>query len=250
MKDKEKKMFVQMIMFFFVIILCFGLIVIKTKSDYFKEEKLNKKFDLYLKDNYSDIYDDVKILKTYNKNGTYFAKVVNKNNKNLYFNISYKTKKIYSSYKTDYLEGKTLFNYYEKILNEELKKKNKSSEYQSITISFDTKLNECSELIYKRLLDNKYNIPIYTINLEDNILFDSISINNEITNINNYINKIGFNPKYYNLTLNDQKNLTNTMSVKFKSDIINVETLDIGTSIVNNDKKTLEKYSIDVKFLN
>ena len=40
------------------------------------------------------------------------------------------------------------------------------------------------------------------------------------------------------------------MSVKFKSDIINVETLDIGTSIVNNDKKTLEKYSIDVKFLN
>ena len=143
-----------------------------------------------------------------------------------------------------------MFNYYEKILNEELKKKNKSSEYQSITISFDTKLNECSELIYKRLLDNKYNIPIYTINLEDNILFDSISINNEITNINNYINKIGFNPKYYNLTLNDQKNLTNTMSVKFKSDIINVETLDIGTSIVNNDKKTLEKYSIDVKFLN
>jgi len=250
LKDKEKKVFAQMIMFFFVIILCFGLLIIKTKSDDFKQDKLQKKFELYLKDNYSYIYDDLRILKSYRKNDTYYLKVVNKKNDNLYFTLSYKDNKIKSSYKTDYLEGKTLLSHYEKILNDELKKKNKNSEYSNINISFDVKLNECSSLIYKRLLNNKYNIPIYTINFEDNILFDSTSINSEIVNVSNYVSNIGFNPKYYNLTLNDQKNLTNTISVKFKSDIIDVKTLDVGTSIVNNDKKTLEKYSIEVKYLN
>ena len=243
-------MFAQMIMFFFVIILCFGLLIIKTKSSEFKQNKLKEKFDFYLKDKHSDIYDDIKILKTYKKGDTYYSKVVNKNNNKLYFNLSYKNKKISSTYKNDYLEGKTLLKYYEGIINNELKKKNKNSLYSNINISFDIKLNECSDLIYKRLLDNKYNIPIYTINFEKNIIFDSVIINSEIVNLSNYVTKLGFNPKYYNLTLNDQNNLTNTMSIKFKSDIINLKTLDIGTSIVNNDKKTLEKYSIEVKYLN
>lgn len=250
MKDREKKLFAQMIMFFFAIILCFGLIVIKEKSNYYKKTKVQNKFDEYVKNNYSEIYDDIKILKIEQKDDTYYAKVVNKENKNLYFNLSYKDKNISSSYKTDYLEGKTLFNHYEKILNKELEDKNVNKEYSNITISFDTKLNECSDLIYKRLMDNKYNIPIYTVNFEKNSYFDPISINQEIININTYINNLGFTPKYYNLTFNDKKNLTNTMSVKFKSDIIDMNLLDIGSSIVNNDKKTLEKYSIEVKYLN
>ncbi len=250
MKNKEKRLFTEMIIFLFIIILCFGLIIINYKSDEIKLKKVEEKIDEYIKDNYSDIDKDVKKEKLKQKNNSYSIKIYNKNNKNLFFYITYKDKKITSTYPKDYLEGNSLTSYYNKKINKDLKAKNKNSNFSNLTISYDVKLNDCTDLIYKRLINNKYNLPIYTINDEETIPFDAISINKRIQLTSKYVNSIGFTPKYYSLTYTDSNNLVNSMNIKFKSDILNISTLDIGSAIVNNNKSILEKYSIEIKYLN
>jgi uncharacterized protein YpmB len=250
MKNKEKRLFTEMIIFLFIIILCFGLIVINYKSGEIKLKKVEEKINDYIKDNYSDIEDDIKKEKIKQDNNSYSIKIYNKNNKNLLFYVKYKDKKITSTYDKDYLEGNSLTTYYNKKINKDLKNKNTNSSFSNLTISYDVKLNDCTDLIYKRLIDNKYNLPIYTINDEDTISFDALSINKRILLTSKYVNSIGFTPKYYSLTYTDSNNLVNTMNIKFKSDILDISTLDIGSAIVNNNKSILEKYSIEVKYLN
>lgn len=252
MKDREKKLFTQMILFFFVIILCFGLLIIKSKSDELKSKKIKEKFDEYIEENYKDIKDQIVTSTLDKKKETYYLKVSNKDNDKLYFTISYKDAKFTSSYEEDYLEGKTLLSYYEKKLNDDLNKniKDNGSTFEDLTISIDTKLNDCTDLIYKRLINNKYNLPIYTVNYEKDIVFDVESINNTIILVNNFIQRIGFNPKSYSFTLTNKNNLTDTVNIKFKSDILDISTLNIGSAIINNDKSVLEKYSIEIKHLN
>ena len=155
-----------------------------------------------------------------------------------------------STHKKDYLEGKTLISFAQDELNNKLKEKNKNSYYSKLDITIDMKLNECSDIVKKRLLDNKFDIPIYTINDYQNIEITADKINQEIKKITNYIKQMDFSPKSYNLTYTNSNDVLKKVSIKFNSDIMKESGLNIGKEVINNNKSVLEKYNIEVKYIN
>ncbi|MBR4618790.1 MAG: hypothetical protein IKO49_05750 [Bacilli bacterium] len=250
MKKKQDALFFKMVIFFFFIILAFGLIIINEKGNSLKMRKADKIIGKYINSHYQDIRNEIKIGKLVSKDNHFYKKIWNKNNNNLYFIITYKNKKITSTYKNDYLEGTTLIKYIENKLNSDLKKKNTDSNYKNLIITLDLKLNNTNEIIKNRLINEKYTTSIYTISDEKTIMLDSNSINNEIIKLDNYVQKLGFNPKYYELVYNDFSNVTNSIKIKLRCDIIGLNEINIGQEIINNNKSILDKYYIEVKYLN
>lgn len=252
MNKKQKFLITQMSLFFFIVVLLLGLIIIKEQKPKLMLNKVDKKMQEYINNNYDDIKDEIELGKTSYQNNKYTQKITNKQNENLYFIITYQNKKITTTYKKDYEEGYTLAKEIEKNLNKTLEEKTKISKppVDKISISFNTKLNNCTTLIKKRLIAGKYDLPLYTVNVEKMINYTEEDLNNELLLLDNYISELGLNPKEYNLKYTDQKNITNTIDITLKSDIISTDSLTISNAIITNNKTMLEKYNIVVKQLN
>lgn len=249
MKKTESKLITEMTIFFFIVILCFGLLVIKEKSGSYKTNKINKKIDNYIEENYKDIKDELKISKINYKNKTYYKKITNKNNKDLSYTIKYKNNKITSNYKTEYLEGKSLFSILEKNMNNKLKKINNNDYYNSLKINYNLKLNKCTDNIKNKLIKGNYDLPLYTIIDSKTIDFDEISIQTEIQKLNNYISSLSLNPKEYKITYTDSKNETRSITIEFNKEVL-LNNINIGKMIIENNEQELNKYSIKVSHLN
>lgn len=250
MKEKENQLFTKMTIFFFLVVLCLGLLVINQKKNDLKSKKIKQKITEYIDDNYSKEKEELKIGNIESKNNAYIVRISNVNNTKLYFTLTYKDNKMSSTHKKDYLEGKTLISFAQNELNNKLKEKNKNSYYSKLDITIDMKLNECSDIVKKRLLDNKFDIPIYTINDYQNIEITADKINQEIKKITNYIKQMDFSPKSYNLTYTNSNDVLKKVSIKFNSDIMKESGLNIGKEVINNNKSVLEKYNIEVKYIN
>lgn len=249
MKNTESKLFFEMTIFFFIVILCFGLLIIKEKSTSFRKEKVSKKIDEYINSNYKYIKNELKKDKIKYENNAYYIKIYNNENKDLNFIISYKNKKITSTYKKDYLEGKSLFNVLEKNMNDKLKKINTNSTYKNLKITYDLKLNNCTDIIKNKLIKGNYDLNLYTINDKKTIVLNSNTLQNEIIKLHEYIISIGLNPKNYNLTYTDLNNETKSINIIINEEILK-NNIDIGKIIIENDKKNLNLYNIKVKNLN
>ena len=249
MRKTEKKLFFEMGIFFFFIILCFGLIIIKDKSVSFKKNNINKKINEYIDINYKEIKDELKINKLKSSKDSYSKRISNKKNKDLYFIINYKNKEISSTYEKDYLEGNTLFTVLEKRMSEKLDKINKNNNYKSLKISYNLKLNNCTDNIKNKLINGNYDLPLYTISDTKMINLDENSIQTEIQNLHNYITSLKLNPKNYKLTYTDLKNETNSITIEFNEEIL-LKGVNIGKLIIENNESELNKYSIKVNHLN
>lgn len=249
MKKTESKLYFEMTIFFFIVVLCFGLLIIKEKSESFKKDKVNKKIDEYIDTNYKDIKNEFKKSKLKYKNNTYTVKISNTENKNLYFSISYKNNKINSTYKKDYLEGKSLFSFLEKNMNYKLKKLNNDNYYKDLKVTYDLTLDNCTPAIKNKLIKGNYDLSLYTINDKRSISLNKDTLQTELLKLHNYILSLNLNPKEYNVTYTDINNETKSINI-----IINEETLknniDAGRIIIENDEKNLNLNNIKVKYLN
>ena len=107
---EQKKLTIKMAIFTFIIFVCFGIIILNEKSAPYYASRIHKKLLTYLNETYKDEINTFSIDDTKYKNTKYTLKVKSKENKNLYFIVTYNSKKITDTYKEDYLEGKTLIN--------------------------------------------------------------------------------------------------------------------------------------------
>lgn len=249
MRKTESKLFFEMTIFFFIIVLCFGLLVIKEKSTSFKKEKVSNKINEYINSNYKDIKDELKKDKIEYKNNIYSMKLYNSKNKDLNFVINYKNKKITSTYKEDYLEGKSLFSILEKNMNDKLSKINTNNTYKDLKITYDLKLNNCTDNIKNKIINGNYDLSLYTVNDKRTINLNSTTLQNEITKLHEYITLIKLNPKNYNLTYTDLNNETKSINIIINEEILK-NNIDVGRIIIENDEKNLNLYNIKVKNLN
>ena len=249
MKKTESKLLFEMTIFFFIVVLCFGLLIIKEKSESFKKDKANKKIIEYIDTNYKDIKNEFKKDKLKYKNNAYSMKIYNNDNKDLNFTINYKNKKITSTYKEDYLEGKSLFTVLEKTMNDKLIKNNSDNYYKNLKITYDLKLNNCTDIIKNKLIKGNYDLSLYTINDKRSINLNSETLQSELIKLHEYIISLKLNPKDYNLTYTDINNETKSINI-----IVSEETLkngvDVGKIIIENDEKSLNLNNIKVKYLN
>ena len=117
---KQLKLTLSMALLFLITFVSFGTIIINEKKEELFMPHIKNKLENYLKDNYNDL-SNLKTDISYNKD-KFILKVISEENKNYYFNIYYKNKKITDSYQNDYIEGNTYLNYLEKKLEKEIKK--------------------------------------------------------------------------------------------------------------------------------
>lgn len=249
MKKTSNKLYFEMTIFFFIVILCFGLLIIKEKSASFKLNSAKEKITEYINNNYKDIKNELKKGKIKKNNKSYYMKIYNKKNKDLNFTINYKSKNITSTYKKDYLEGNSLFSILEKNMNNKLSEINNNKEYKNIKIKYDLKLNNCSDNIKEKLINKDYDLSLYTIVDKKSINLTKENLQTEIIKIHNYIISLGLSPKDYNLTYTDLNNETKSINVIINEEILK-NNIDIGKIIIENDEKNLNLYNIKVKYLN
>ena len=232
---QDKKLMLGMTILFLITFIFFGTLVTTEKLAPYYTDKIKERFENYIKENYKEENNNLKIGKISYKNQQYKAKVSNKNNKDLYFTITYQNKEITDTYKKDYLEGKTLLNELEKNLEEKIKENTD----QSVTISIPLSLDKYTNKIQENLINNNLeNTKIYDIEFTINSNIEITSIVNKIEEIVTELSSMNIYPNHYNITIKNRNNkltinnLTNntiekTTLTKIISDIITNNESDI-----------------------
>ncbi len=246
--NEKTKLTLSMGIFYLIVILFFGLIIIYEKKAVYITPKIKEKMLTYLEEKCSlEERQFFKYQKIISNKNTYSMKVYHKNNKHLYFTVTYKKKKITDTYKKDYLEGKTLNTYMQKIMNKDLKEKLKN--HQKINITYNTKLNHCTEEVKKELLKENKNLPIYTVNIDEEIK-DITTIKMTLKTIHQNIEKLNLTPKNYHITLTNKTNITKSLNIIIEPTTIENNLDEVILLIENNDLNSLKKYNVECTNLN
>ena len=222
---QDKKLILGMALLFFITFVTLGTLVVTEKLAPFYTDKIEKKFINYINKNYKDEKENFKIGKITYKATVYKVKVINKNNKDLYFTMTYQNKKIKSTYKKDYLEGKTLLNK----TKTNLEKKIKKNLNIDAKITFPLTLNKYIDSIKEDIINNE-NTNIYNIEYEitNKLSLEEIPyITNEISKITTSLNDLNITPNYTTISIKGNnksltlKNLTNkTLQSNYLNQII------------------------------
>ena len=222
---QDKKLILGMALLFFITFVTLGTLVVTEKLAPFYTDKIEKKFINYINKNYKDEKENFKIGKITYKATVYKVKVTNKNNKHLYFTMTYQNKKIISTYKKNYLEGKTLLNK----TKTNLEKKIKKNLNIDAKITFPLTLNKYIDSIKEDIINNE-NTNIYNIEYEitNKLSLEEIPyITNEISNITTSLNDLNITPNYTTISIKGNnksltlKNLTNkTLQSNYLNQII------------------------------
>ncbi len=250
MHEKNKLTLGMGFLFFFVIV-SFGLIIINEKKVSFLLPQIDKKINTYLKTNYENELEKLKINKTkYDlKCNCYKAKVFNKNNKKLFFEITYARKKIKDTYKVNYKQGKTLLGTIENTLTKELQQNKKDN---TLKVIIPKTLDEFNPSIREEIINSNdfKNLNIYKI--EDEFLitdWNFNTINNSIIDFHKQIIASKFKPISYDFYITNKSNPGESFQItNLKTDYINNQTLnELIPAIKNNNKEILNKYNMQSK---
>ena len=243
--NEAKKLTIQMSIFFLIIFVTLGTIIIKEKSTILFLPKIENSLNTYIKENYNDIeFEKSKV--TY-KNNTYSIKLMNKENNNLYFYITYSNKKITDTYQDDYVEGKSLITHLNsKIENIILNKIDKTYK-----VSINNTYNNFSDKVQEKLIkeENLESLKIYTLETNITTTWDTTSITNEITTLITNLEENNITPKNYTITITDSSDITQSVKITnlTKNDNLNL----IISDIINNEKTSiLDENNITYEYLN
>ena len=247
--NERKKLILEMGIFYLIVLLIFGYIIINDKSKNYLMPKIEKKMIAYIDEKYGKTNFEIQKI-TYNKRkNIYQIRVNNSKNKNLYYLVKYKNKKISDTYKTDYEEGKTLFDHFSKELTNHINniKSPKLFKYEFI---YNTKLNKCSDEVKKDLLNNKFSISIYTVKTEFETKFNIEDIKDRLLSLSNNVRELRLKPKDYQIKITNFNDKTQSFIIKNVTDqVINSNELeDIIKKVLNKEK--IEKYGIEYEYLN
>lgn len=247
--NEANKLTLQMALFFLIIFVIFGTIIIKEKSTTLFLPKIESSINEYISKNYSTL--ELTKEEITEKNNTFTMKVMNKTNNNLYFYISYSNKKITDTYQEDYVEGKTLINHLNKKIEKNIKEK---TNYNCKAVINNT-YNNFSEKVKQILLTEKNieSLKIYTLETEITTSWNYETITNNITNIMTTLEQNNITPKNYTITITDQNDITNAVKISnlTTKNLENNNLYIIINDIINNNNTTiLSENNITYEYLN
>lgn len=240
-----------MALFFLIIFVIFGSIVVSEKISPLKIPKIHKKIETYITEKYKSNLSNITIQDTEYKELKYQTKVTYKENENLYFIVYYENKKITDTYEEDYIKGKSLINYQENIIKKNILKKTKHEYKITITNTLDNFTDNMKEELL--LTKTPENLKIYNLEAELNVKkYDSETISNSINNFNNSLESKKIVPKSYTFIINNP----NDKNEAFK--LINITSEDIKNNsfktiindIIKHNKKNLLDTDIEYEYLN
>lgn len=247
--NTQNKLTMQMAIFFLIVFVLFGTIIVYEKKNELFLPKIENSINEYINENYSSLElkkEEIKI-----EDNTFIMKVMNKTNNNLYFYITYSNKKIKDTYQEDYEEGKTIINY----LNNKLQKEIKDKTNLTCTISINNSYNNFSSKVKELLLEEKNieSLKIYTLETEIYSSWDYISITNKITDIMTTLEKNNITPKNYTIVVTDLNDITKSVKItNLTNKLIENNNLSIiiNDIINNNNTSILNENEITYEYLN
>ena len=230
--NKQLKLLMYRRIFVLLTFIIFGIIIIYEKKETILLPKVDNKINTYINENYNEIKNNLIKGKTTYKNNTFTKKIINKNNKNHFFYIKYKKRKIKDTYKKDYLQGKQLLNN----LESKIKKTIKEKTNYDVEIKSTTTLNNYSKKVQSILIEEKNieQISFYNIEIELIVKWDKKEIYNEILKLLTTIKENNINPKNYIIIISNKENIIESIN-----DIID-----------NNNSNVLHNNNIKYEYLN
>lgn len=236
-----------------IIIVSFGLIIVKEKGAELFSPKIEKKINEYIEEKYYDIKNDIKTEKLIYKKPKYIMKVTSNINNNHYFYIYYSNRTITDTYKEDYLEGKNILTNIASKLEKEINNKTNIG----CKVNIESKLNNFTDKVKEKILNEDNLIELNIYNIEKELEVSSWSkevILKEINSIISTYSKNNINPKNYTFIITDKNNITKSIEIyNLNNDFINNKyNLNIINDIINDNSnsKLLEQYKITYKILN
>ena len=250
--NKQTKLVLARGIFFFFVIVAFGLIVLNEKKDAIMIPRVEKKINEYILENYKDIENDLIKDNIESKNDKYYMKLMSKVNNNHFFYIIYSNKEMTDTYKKDYIEGNNLYKYLKEKIETDIKNKTN----KECTIEFISTFDNFTSKVQDRILkeDNLVDLKFYTIEQEVTInSWDSKTILKEITDSITTYSSNNIDPKNYKMTFTNKNDITQSLEISnITNDFINNKNnLQIINDILNDSNTLLLKESkITYKYLN
>lgn len=246
---EQHKLTLQMALFFLVVFVTFGTIILKEKQNVIFLPKIENSLNNYLTTNYSSLNLKTSEVKT--KDNKFTMKVMDKTNNNLYFYITYQDKNITDTYQKDYEEGKSFLTY----LNKQIEEKIKTKTNLDFKVTINNTYNNFSSKVKETLLkeENLETLKIYTLEKELLTTWDLQTITTTITDIMTTLEKENITPKNYTFIITDKTDITKSVKITNLT-IKNIENNKLSiiiNDIMNNNKSNiLLENNISYEYLN
>ncbi len=245
----QHKLTMQMALFFLIIFIIFGTIIIKEKKNIIFLPKIKNSLNEYLTTNYNSL--NIKTGQIKNKGNKFTMKVTDKTNNHLYFYITYYNKQITDTYKEDYEEGKTFLNY----LNKKIETIVKDKTNQTVKININNTYNNFSPKVKELLIkeENLETLRIYTLEKEITTSWEEKEITNSITTTMTTLEQENITPKNYTFVITDLHDITKSIKI-YNITTKNIENNNLSIIIndIINNKQTdiLSENNITYEYLN
>ena len=209
---KERRLLLARNIFVFFVFIALTLVVVSEKGTELVIPKVQKEMESYLIEKYPELNNIKKSTVTYQLN-KYQMKITSKDNKNLYFYINRKNKKITDTYQKDYVEGNSLFSYLTKKLQNEIKQKTSTNIKVNILSTLDKYTTKTKEQIL--LEDNLLQLKFFIIEKEELIKeWNATAITNQLMNSIELFTNNDITPKSYTFIITNEEDITESIEIK------------------------------------
>ncbi len=244
---KQLQLTLSMALLFLIVFVSFGIIILNEKKEIIFLPHIENKLQKYLEKNYKE-HTNLNTNISYNKD-TFILKVISEENKNYYYNIYYKDKKITDSYQKDYIEGNTYLKYLENKLEEEIKKDLSIKTNITVLTTLNSMTTKTKQQVLKEEIKSLeiYNLSS-SIKTED---WNTQSITTDITNHINIFKNENITPNSYTITITNSNNLNQSVEISnLSTTLIENNTLYLVIDDIINDinSKLLQQENITYKY--
>ena len=243
---KEKNLLIARNIFVFFVFIALTLVVISEKGEELVIPKIQKEMEQYLKNTYPEL-ENIKNEEVKYKSNYYQMKVISNKNKNLFFYINRKNKKISDTYQKDYIEGNSLFSYLENKLGKKIQEETNTQVKVNIISTLDQYTTKVQEQIIKE--ENLLQLKFYIIEIESIIdNWSSSSIEKQLKDSISIYNSKNITPNSYTFIITNKEDITESIEIKnIKSDTITKEI--IQDILDDNNSKRLKESKIKYNYL-
>ena len=203
-KRKMNSLMIGQALLFGLIIVFFGIIIVREKVPSLKSKNVEEDINVYYEDNYNDL-DVSKGDLVYNKDdNSYSITYYDKAYEELNFTITYSNNKITDNYKDNYVKGKDVLKRASKDVLDKYKDIFSNTNYENIKVEFKD-LDEYSKAEVVDILEgNIYNTGYYSVSYYVKVdSLDDVYLNNLINSFNTIAADNGLVTNNYSVTFDN-----------------------------------------------
>ena len=201
---KMNRLMIGQALLFGLIIIFFGIIIVKEKVPSLKSKNVEEDINTYFEENYNDLDVSKGDLKYNKDDNSYSITYYDKDYKKLNFTITSLNNKITDNYKENYVKGKDVIKNASKDVLDKYKDIFSNTNYEKIKVEFKD-LDEYSEAEVVDILEgNIYNTGYYSVSYYVKVdSLDEVYLNNLINSFNTIAADNGLVTNNYSVTFDN-----------------------------------------------